>query len=139
MSELFENNNNAGKDVPSMTQVQMEEDEEEEFYPSKRHTNNANNHDNMVEMTQIQMDDESSSGEDVCDNDDEIVFDNENDTMLIDEDDISGVINDRCLLGELLDSKTFGFVTQKHIHLLNTKKKTCLDSEQALHHSLKKI
>ena len=29
MSELFENNNNAGKDVPSMTQVQMEEDEEE--------------------------------------------------------------------------------------------------------------
>ena len=94
MSELFENNNNAGKDVPSMTQVQMEEDEEEEFYPSKRHTNNANSHDNMVEMTQIQMDDESSSGEDVCDNDDEIVFDNENDTMLIDEDDISGVIND---------------------------------------------
>ena len=80
MSELFENNNNAGKDVPSMTQVQMEEDEEEEFYPSKRHTNNANSHDNMVEMTQIQMDDESSSGEDVCDNDDEMVFDNENDT-----------------------------------------------------------
>merc|ERR1711991_46928 len=36
-------------------------------------------------MTQIQMDDESSSREDVCDNDDE---------MLIDEDDISGVIND---------------------------------------------
>ena len=94
MSELFENNNNAGKDVPSMTQVQMEEEEEEEFYPSKRHTNNANSHDNMVEMTQIQMDDESSSGEDVCGNDDEMVFDNENDTMLIDEDDISGVIND---------------------------------------------
>merc|ERR1711991_44774 len=44
-------------------------------------------------MTQIQMDDESSSGEDVCDNDDEMVFDKENDTMLIDEDDISGVIN----------------------------------------------